>query len=231
MDLRRSDRLFYNGMSLAIAATVFVGFAPTYYLRSHFRTGPLAPLLQLHGLVFSAWILLFLTQTGLVAARRVDLHRRLGFAGAALAAVMVALGLGTAVWSGRRDLAAGHAAAIPFLATPVGDIFVFAALLTAGIVYRTRPETHKRLLLLSTIALLPPSLARWPLHIVTASSGSIYVFNDLFVAACVIYDLKTRGRLQPSYLWGGLFLLASQPLRLALAQTGAWHSFAVALIG
>lgn len=231
MNIRRSDRFFYTGMSLAIAATVFVGFAPTYYLRSHFRADPLPWLLHAHGAIFSAWVVLFLTQTGLVAARRVDLHRRLGFAGAALAVVMVAVGVATAIWSGRRDIAAGHAGAIAFLAVPLGDILAFSVLVAAGVVFRKRPETHKRLMLLATIALLPPSLARWPFAFMTSGPRAIYACNDLFVAACLAYDLATRRRIHPSVLWGGLFLLASQPLRLAIAQTGAWRAFAVALIG
>jgi hypothetical protein len=27
------DRIFYSGMAVAMAATVFIGFAPTFYLR------------------------------------------------------------------------------------------------------------------------------------------------------------------------------------------------------
>jgi hypothetical protein len=66
-------------MALASALTVFTGFARTYYLRSVFD-GPAVPtpLVHLHGAVFTAWILVFVAQTSLVAARRTDLHRRLG---------------------------------------------------------------------------------------------------------------------------------------------------------
>ena len=76
--MRAAEARFYTGASLAIIAAVFVGFAPTYYLKDYFRAAPLPLLVHFHGLVFTAWILLFLTQTSLVAARRIDLHRRLG---------------------------------------------------------------------------------------------------------------------------------------------------------
>ena len=85
----RDDRAFYTGMSLAAVAAVLAGFARTYFLRSHFQTTPLPLYLQVHGLVFSTWIAFFVAQTTLVAARRTDLHRRLGWAGAWLAAAMV----------------------------------------------------------------------------------------------------------------------------------------------
>src|SRR5438552_1486717 len=79
------DRRFYAGMSLAAVVTVFLGFARTYYLRSYYQTTPLPLLVQLHGLVFTSWILLFATQTALVAGRRITLHRRRGVALAAAA--------------------------------------------------------------------------------------------------------------------------------------------------
>ena len=55
---RPQDRRFYSGMSLLIAAIVFAGFARSFYL-SHWLDGPaLSPLRIVHGLVFSAWIVL-----------------------------------------------------------------------------------------------------------------------------------------------------------------------------
>src|ERR1044071_9246719 len=85
---KRRERLFYTGMAVAILITVFAGFARTYFLRPYFEPQPLLPLLHLHGVVFTAWVVLFITQTALVAARRTDIHRRLGVAGAALSALM-----------------------------------------------------------------------------------------------------------------------------------------------
>ena len=61
----RNDRLFFSTMAIAAAVTVFVGFAPSYYLRPS-TLPPLAPLVQLHGIVFTSWFLLFATQTRLL---------------------------------------------------------------------------------------------------------------------------------------------------------------------
>src|SRR5262245_2356829 len=90
---RRRERLFYVGMTVAIILTVFAGFAPTYYLRSHFGGPPLRPLVQVHGSVFTLWLVLFLVQTTLVAAGRVRLHRLLGMGGMVVAVLMVGLGM------------------------------------------------------------------------------------------------------------------------------------------
>src|SRR5918998_662628 len=77
---RRRERLFYTGMAVAFVITVFAGFARTYYLRPYFGTPQLTPLLHLHGVVFTSWLVLLLAQTALVAANRTNIHRRLGVA-------------------------------------------------------------------------------------------------------------------------------------------------------
>ena len=68
----RGRRRFYVGLALAIAITVFAGFAPTYYLRTYYTSTPLAGLVHLHGVVFTGWVLLFLAQSTLVAAGRTN---------------------------------------------------------------------------------------------------------------------------------------------------------------
>src|SRR5438876_7381331 len=90
---RRYDHLFFSAMALLILATVFVGFARTYYLAEVFHAPLPSLIIHLHGAAFSCWILLLLTQTSLVSAGRVDIHRRLGIAGFLLACLMVILGI------------------------------------------------------------------------------------------------------------------------------------------
>lgn len=226
----RKDRVFYTGMSLAAVATVFVGFAPTYYLGAYFQAAQLTPLVHLHGLVFSSWILLFFTQTVLVASRRTDLHRRLGPIGAALAVLLVVVGLTTAIVSARRNFAAGNEGALTFLAIPFGDMVVFSILAAAAIYYRRSSEAHKRLMLLATISILDAAIARWPLAIVAAGPVAFFGLTDLFVAAGLLYDLSSRGRVHQAYIWGGLLIVSSQLLRLAIAGTDVWLAFARALV-
>src|SRR5262245_53660732 len=107
-DARRGDRRFYTGMALAAAAAVFLGFSRSFFLRSHFDPTPLARPFVVHGVVFTAWVVLFVAQTSLIALHRTRTHRRLGWAGAALAVAMVGVALTAAIAGGRRDIAAGH---------------------------------------------------------------------------------------------------------------------------
>jgi hypothetical protein len=48
----------------------------------------------------------------------------------------------------------------------------------------------------------------------------------VFLLAVVAWDLATIRRLHPATLWGGLLLVVSQPLRLAIAGTEPWLAFA-----
>ncbi len=105
---RRSRSWFFASMSLAIAITVFLGFAPTFYLRPHFHPEPLPWLLVLHGLVFSLWIILVVFQTALLPANNTQLHRRLGIAGAVLAALVIPVGISTAILRTNVNAVQGH---------------------------------------------------------------------------------------------------------------------------
>jgi hypothetical protein len=226
----RRDRWFFTGMAVAAVLTIFIGFAPSYYLKGVFGAPPISTFLHLHGILFTSWILLFLTQTSLVAAGRTDVHRRLGLVGGSLAVLMSVIGVLAAVGAARRGFTPpGGPPPLVFLAIPLGDVAVFASLVGAALYLRRRSQTHKRLMLLGTIALLTPALARMPF---IGAGGPLAFFGatDLFVVACLAYDRLAHGRVHRAFLWGGLFFILSQPLRLAIAGTGAWRSFAEWLI-
>lgn len=222
--------MFYVAASVTVVLVVFVGFARTYYLKGYFHPAPLPALGHVHGLILSGWIVLFLVQAVLVALRRIDLHRQVGLRGAVLAGLVVWLGATIAIASARANFAAGNAGALAFLATPLADMLVFCVLAATGIYYRSRGDIHKRLMLLATISMLDAAFARWPLAIVTEGTRS-FVAVDLFIVAALIHDAVTRRRLHPANIWGGLLIVVSQPMRLAIASTGTWLAFARALAG
>jgi len=230
--IRRADRVFYTGMAAVMAAMVFVGFSRTFYLSAYFRGPALSPLRLVHGTLFTAWIVLFVTQTFLVASPRVQVHMRVGVAGALLAAAMVVVGTAMAI-SSVRDGFGGRDRLDPrvFLAIPLFDILVFGSLVAAGISFRRKPETHKRLMLLATLSLLAAAVARWPTDLAAMGPRFFFGVVDLLVVLGVIYDLVTRRRVHLAYVLGGGLLVASQPLRLALGGTQAWLAFADVIIG
>lgn len=226
------DRRFFTGMALAMMLTVFVGFAPSFYLKVVFGApgvsgAPiLSPLLHVHAFAFTSWIVLFLVQTRLVAGRRLALHRRLGYGAAGLAVAMVVLGVMAAVDAARRGAAPpGGPPPLVFMIIPFADMAIFSTLVAAGMWFRNRAETHKRLMLVSTIAILTAAIARWP-GVLAGGPLAFFALTDLFVVVGMVYDKMTRGRVHPAYWWGGGLLLGSQIGRLALSGTGAWLAFA-----
>jgi hypothetical protein len=213
------------------APIVFVGFAPTFYLRPAFQREPLAAIFTIHGTAFSAWIVLFVVQTALVATRRTAVHRKLGLLGGVLAALMLVLGYFAAITAARRGFSTpGLPPPLVFLAVPFFDLIVFASLVGAGLFYRRTPVTHKRLMLIATIAILTAAIARWP---VVLAYGPLMYFGltDVLLVVLALYDRSTLGRVHPATIWGGLVLVLSQPLRMFVAGTDAWLQVAHRLTG
>ena len=224
-----SEHRFYVTMALAILITVFWGFAPSYYFKpfAPVETHPLPILIHAHAIVFSAWILLLLCQTTLVAAGRTVLHRRLGIAAAAAAPLFVVLGLLVAI-KGARDgwnPGGGFPDSLAFMAVGLGDLVLFSSFVAAGLYYRRRPELHRRLMFLGTIGGLAwPSIVRMPY--IAPRPGAMFGVLAALVMAPPVRDLLLTRRLHPASFWGGIVILASFPIRGAVAMSSTWHIFA-----
>ena len=85
-------------------------------------------------------------------------------------------------------------------------------------------------MLIGTLELVPAGIARWP-TLTTSGPLAYFGLTDVFLLAIVLFDLATRRRLHPATFWGGLFLIASQVLRIVIGGTGPWLAFAGWLIG
>lgn len=221
----RRDRIFFTALPILLAFVVFVGFAPTYYLKPVFGTPALASLYHVHGFLFTCWMLLLIVQTSLVAARRTDIHRRLGAVGGWLAAAMVIMAVLVSRDLGRRGSGPPGIDPLSFLIVPFASVVVFPVLVGAALALRRKPELHKRLMLIATLELVPAGVARWA---VVAPLGPLAYFGltDLVIIAMLAYDWATTGRFNRATILGGTFLVASQIGRIALSTTPAWLSFA-----
>ena len=226
------DRLFYGGMAVAMGLTVFAGFAPSYYLRflsggpsATISGGPFTGLLHLHGVLFTAWVLLFVIQTALVASRRVTAHRRLGIAGAVLAAMMILVGTFTAIASASRGAAPPGVDPLVFLVIPLFDMLLFATFITFALVKRRDREAHKRLMLLAYVSIIVAAIARLP-GMLALGPLAFFGLAFLFILIGGMYDLLSRGRVHRVYVWGGALFAISVPVRLIVSGTGVWRALA-----
>ena len=228
-----AGRHFFIGLAVLLALIVFIGFAPTFYLRALFGAPELSSLLVLHGIVFSMWIVLLIAQTLLIRAAQVRVHRALGVAGALLAVAMVLLGAKVALVAAAQGTigARFNAPPLEFLIVPLGQVVLFAALIAVAIALRRRPAVHKRLMILATIQLIAPAAVRAAdvvFHVATPLSGLVVL--GVLLAACIGHDLLTRGRVHPVFAIVGPVTLLSFPLRIAFSHTAAWHAAAQWLV-
>jgi hypothetical protein len=219
-----AERRFYVLAALGITAIVLAGFSVDLDLLRDMSG--LSTLVRLHGLVMLGWVALFVTQTVLVARRRVDLHRRLGVFGAALAVVIVIADTATVVVAfrlGGKHLTPGMPAPL-FLAISLFDLLSFAVLVGSAIVLRRQSPWHKRLMLLAAILLLDAALARF-ISVYTPWSVDPVLVRNVLVLLCVAIDSLRYRRLHPAFVLGALLVFVTDPLAHWAASTASWARF------
>jgi hypothetical protein len=231
----RTHRL-HLGMAIACAAIAFGGFAPTYWVPVLSGRPAVAPIVHLHGLLFSTWVLFFVLQSWLAASGRVARHRSLGLLGIALATAMLIIGFAAQAHSLRLGIAAGlEEENRAFSIVPITFVLFFAGSVAFAIANIARPEVHRRLMLVATTAILPPAIAR-----VFALATSVplvaghpppLVFSlapsfaaNLVLLAAMIFDRRINGRWSRTYLASGACLLLLEIVRIPVARTAAWHA-------
>lgn len=223
---RALDRIFFGVMSLVILAIVFFGFARTYFLAGTVHAPLPNLLIHIHGAVFTLWIVLFLVQTALIATHNVRIHRRLGIGGFTLACCMIVLGVLAAVDAMRRGSGPLGLDAKSFFIIPMSDMLLFAIFIAASFRARRRPEAHKRLILIATIALTDAAVGRWPIALFQHHPPTQDIVPLLLLLMIAAFDLTTLRRLSRSTLWAGALLMAVHLTRVPIGMSHAWHTFA-----
>jgi hypothetical protein len=206
----------------------FIGFAPSYFLRPVFRPDPMPSLLvHIHGLVMTLWVALFSVQAFLISAKRIKLHMTLGLSSVALAAAIVVTGVMTAIAAGARGSGFPGYDPLVFMNVPLTGVLVFAILFSAAIYNRKNPANHKRLMLVTVLIFLSPSISRLPLPFIPVL-GSFWFFGvpALLGVGLLAADTYRTGKLNKVFLYGVIFGTVTGPLGLLFTRTEAWAAFA-----
>jgi hypothetical protein len=221
-----AGKRFYPLIAVTLVVFTIIGFSRTYYLRFLSDLPPMKAVLQLHGLVFTAWLALFITQTRLIAARRADLHMKLGVAGIFLALAVVATGVMSMLVAAatprvsQLGLSSPQASIVPLVA-----ITQFAVLVTAGLAWRRHASLHKRFMLLAMISVLGPPTARLTGLL---ALGKYFLWIQMsviaaFVTCCLVYDWRKNRVVHPVFAIGGVLLILLWPVRYAIARSEMWQ--------
>lgn len=219
---RFTRRKFYIALAVLMTLLVIVGFWPSYY-------GPLtrgaarAPaILHVHGVVFIGWMALLIVQATLAARGRIRAHRALGKIGIGYGVVLWIVGLIVSFVAPVLHVNAGEWTideAAAFLPIPFGDMVLFGSFFAAAVAYRQKPEIHKRLMLLATIAIVFAAAFRLQAAGVPRPAAIAVWYSPLVLA--MAYDVWKRGRVHPVY-WIGAAAMAFALLRLPFGNTQLW---------
>lgn len=216
---------FYPWIAIALAIVIIAGFSRTYYLRFLSDLPPMTVLVHLHGLVFTAWLALFVAQTRLIAAHRVDWHMKLGIAGVVLAATIILVGLWTVVvGAGTPRVRATGLTNAQHTMVGITSIGLFAAFIALGVATRRRSAVHKRYMVLAMIAILSPASSRLMSTFELFEYAYYFVpaVAAAFVIACLVYDWRRHRVVHPAFVIGGAVIVASWPLRY-IAARAEWY--------
>jgi len=227
---------FFQRMSVLLLALVFAGFARTLFLRPVFQVPPIPWYLYVHGIVLTAWFALLVVQSSLIAARRTDLHRRLGIAGAILAVAVVGTGLVAILGMPSRLRSLDLATKALTVWTSFAFIVAFSILVTAALSLGHRPEVHRRLMLLASVAIIGPALGRIGLLLSQAGVPSALALISVNILVWVglpvmlmVHDFRVARRLHTASIWGTTAFFVLLIGAIAVSSSGLGRALVKAL--
>lgn len=216
-------RAFFPLVALAMALIIFLGFAPSFFLRPLYRDSPLPAYLVVHGVIMTGWQLLFYTQVALVTSGRVDLHRRFGAIGAVLAPLVVVVGIFATLRIPSYYAEKGFTLPFPIEMLVIGNILgfvLFAGFVAFAIRFRRNPGWHRRLIYWSCIITLGPALTpsralgEAILPYFPATFPPEIALGWVSWIALLSYDWTVSRRFHPATIIGGMLILLVVPVAL-----------------
>jgi len=224
-------RYFYLCMSLVLAALVISGFSRTVNANLFHANPPRPRLLWIHGAAFATWVVFFITQSALVRARKVSVHRLLGWFGAGLATVMVVLGFTIAVVMARFDSIVLHQKdADAFLSVPFADMLLFGSCIAMAIYWRKKPEYHRRLVFIASCQLMDAAIGRFDFML---NHNLFYLALDGLILLGMLRDWIVDKRVHKVYLYALPSLIVVQNLAIYAWRINPrwWQGITQAILG
>jgi hypothetical protein len=238
-----NSRWFYPVASGLLLVLTLIGFRHFYLQLQAYPGRPLPPparaIYIIHGVLMTAWIVLSVVQPLLVATGRKRLHMKLGKFAMALAVGIIGAGYLIAIGSTKGtppELIRFGLAPKAFLTVPLSGIVTFALFVTVGVLNRRRPEIHRPMMWLASLAVVAAALGRiaplndwyagtW-LEVCFSAFVSMLLLGALLLAVkCAIEKRFDR------WFAAGLAVLTIICIAASLvAKTTAWERFATLLL-
>ncbi|WP_340075365.1 hypothetical protein [Leptobacterium sp. I13] len=215
---KKSDRLFFLIIPIWIFTLCFIGFSPSFYLRSS-SLPELKTFMQVHGMITSFWIILFIVQSALLNTKKYkNLHFKLGWVGLAVLFATFVSGLFVTFLAGEmlnKSMAS------------IGDGFIHFIIVfllgIAGIYFRKKPILHKRLMIFSLMILSSAGISRIVFDFNVGGTFLVY-YSIVFLPmlAIFIYDLIVYKKTFKVTMVSGVFIYIFLFYSHYLWQTELW---------
>ena len=225
---------FYFYVALIMTLFVFGGFslaAIDRFVKGQPNVFP--PVVHLHGITFVGWMSLLMVQTFLINVRNVALHRTLGTFGIALGSAV----LFTGALISMLGMSASESST-PFyfdlMYLSVMALLGFGFLFTLAIRQVRNPENHRRLILLSTIPLLPPGINRTYMVVLQLDYLPVlltYLTMAALAMSFLVYDRLRAGRVTGASMIGAGVVFAQALLHWPISTSAAFAGFTEFLLG
>lgn len=224
------EKYFYFSMSLLIAVVVIYGFSHTVNANLIHANPPRPWILWAHGFVFSGWLVFFIFQSALIRTHNVKIHRRTGWFGAGLGAVIPVLGISTAIVMDKfKFTQLHHAGTKVFFSVQLWDMIAFTIPFWLAVYWRRKPEYHRRLVLVATCALTSAGFGRFP----WLSHYWFFAGVDALILLGVAHDLIVTRRIHVVYRYALPVFIAAQifVVQIWLHHPAWWVKVTNAIMG
>jgi len=213
------DERFFLRAAILMTVIIVAGFSFQLAMGRSTFASPVR--VHAHAILFMGWVAIYLTQNVLVAANRVDLHRRLGWVAAAWMVAMVVSGLFVTVAMVRAGTVPFFFRPLHFLVFDPVAVLTFAGLTTAAILLRRRTEWHRRLHFCGMTILISPAFGRLlPMPLLQPWAWeAAFLVSLLFPLVGAWADVRRSGRVHPAWKWGIATVLGSFALTQAIAYS------------
>lgn len=215
----RADQAFFLRLAIGICAFIVFGFAQ-WTVRGFVDVAAVPLWVHLHGVIMIAWLMLFVTQNALANSGSLDLHRKLGWAGLALALLITPL----SAFTGHMVVVMGR---VPPIFTPSYFLSLthiegaaFSATVAWAVVRRRETEWHRRLMLAAMVVIMEPALGRiLPMPLLGHwAEWTIMAIQLAVLGIAMRHDRAFRGKIHPA-LWVGSAIVVATHVAIILAAS------------
>ncbi len=199
-------------------------------MRRYLHENPAPPMIvHFHAVVFTVWMFLLTALIVLVEQNQVRIHRKLGWCAAAWTALMAVVGPWAILSSQAVNLHNPAISSPQFLSVAFSNVLCFAALVVCGVLLRKNTAAHRRLMILSTVAMADPGFSRvtgilWPEpHSIPLWYFYTYCGDFLIMMLIFLWDWK-KGRVMKQYVMAASAVLVIEVAATCLYFWGPWHA-------